>query len=410
VVLAITPTVLYFSRFAREDIYFAAITLGLVVAIFRFLDRPRAAGPTIIGVILALAFATKETTFITSGLLAIFFVAAIAFQARATRNWRSGSVVRAIGGVGWVPWAYGFAAFWIVFTLAFTVGLTHPDGLWAGIYKGLKYWAQQQKVGRGGEPWYFYFAVLFGEEWPTVLLAIVGAVLALLRPTLLRVFLVYFTVASLVVYAHASEKFSWLAMHQLMPMVLLAGIALQELWTARARVVRPLGVALAAVALAYAAYASWEANVKLRANPRDILVSTQSSEQVLQQVDRVFALDRAYYARRHQHLTITVDSGQGATFPYAWYFRHEPVGYIDMTTPNYVPQTQVLIMTEQGRAKLLPVLTAYQGRRFDFRVWWVRDWSKKFSPSAWWGYLAHRRPWNATGGMPEWIYVRRDVT
>jgi hypothetical protein len=175
-------------------------------------------------------------------------------------------------------------------------------------------------------------------------------------------------------------------------------------------VVRPLGVALAAVALAYAAYASWEANVKLRANPRDILVSTQSSEQVLQQVDRVFALDRAYYARRHQHLTITVDSGQGATFPYAWYFRHEPVGYIDMTTPNYVPQTQVLIMTEQGRAKLLPVLTAYQGRRFDFRVWWVRDWSKKFSPSAWWGYLAHRRPWNATGGMPEWIYVRRDVT
>ena len=41
VLLAIGPSYLYFSRFAREDIYFAAITLALFVVVFRFLDRPR---------------------------------------------------------------------------------------------------------------------------------------------------------------------------------------------------------------------------------------------------------------------------------------------------------------------------------------------------------------------------------
>src|SRR3954470_19822089 len=41
VLLAIGPSYLYFSRFAREDIYVAAITLALVVVAFRFLDRPR---------------------------------------------------------------------------------------------------------------------------------------------------------------------------------------------------------------------------------------------------------------------------------------------------------------------------------------------------------------------------------
>ena len=39
--LAFGPTFLYFSRFAREDIYFACITLALLAVTFRFLDRPR---------------------------------------------------------------------------------------------------------------------------------------------------------------------------------------------------------------------------------------------------------------------------------------------------------------------------------------------------------------------------------
>jgi hypothetical protein len=161
--------------------------------------------------------------------------------------------------------------------------------------------------------------------------------------------------------------------------------------------------------LAYSAYASFTVNAEHGANPREWLVSTQSSTDVKREAERVLALNRRLVARTGKEVTVTVDSGQGATFPYAWYFRHLPVGYIDMTTPNYVPNTQVLIMTEQARAKLLPDLAAYEGRRYRFRVWWVRDWSKKFSPSAWAKWLIGRTTWNPTGGMPEWIYVRRDV-
>ena len=51
--LAFGPTYLYFSRFAREDIYIASITLALLVVVFRFLDRPRRHHPALIGVLLA---------------------------------------------------------------------------------------------------------------------------------------------------------------------------------------------------------------------------------------------------------------------------------------------------------------------------------------------------------------------
>ncbi|HVL96272.1 MAG TPA: flippase activity-associated protein Agl23 [Solirubrobacteraceae bacterium] len=410
---AIGPTFLYFSRFAREDIYVAALNLGLIIAIFRFLDRPRAGGPAIIGVLLALAFATKESTFITSGLLTIFFAGALAVQVLLARSrgtgWRDAPLVRSVSAVGWVPWAYGFAAFWVTFALMFTVFLTDLPGLRAGLIDGLKYWHEQQGVGRGGEPWYFHIAVLFGEEWPVLLLAALGTVAVLDRLTLLHAFLVYFSFASLVVYSIAAEKFAWLAMHPLMPMILLAGVGAQAVLRAPTKAARALGAVVLAACLAYTSYASFLVNAKHPVDPREWLVSTQSSQDVKEVADEVLALDRRARARGGRGVTVTVDSGQGATFPYAWYFRHLGVGYIDMTTPGYVPETQVLVMTEQARSALLPELAAYDGRRFRFRVWWVRDWDRKFDPEAWLDWFVHRRTWNPTGGMPEWLYVRRDL-
>jgi uncharacterized protein (TIGR03663 family) len=410
VFLAIGPTYLYFSRFAREDIYIAAITLGLIVAMFRFLDRPRAGGPSIMAALLALSFATKESTFITGFVIFTFLVVAVPLQGRRAGGLRHGEIARAVRSVGWAPWAYALATFWLVFALMFTVFFTNPAGLWDGIHDGLDYWLSQQPENRGGEPWYFYLAVLFGEEWPMLVLGAVGIAWSVRHPTTLRLFLIWDFVLSLAIYSWASERFSWLVLHPLLPLILLAGIGVRAIWLTRARVPRIAGGLVVAACLAYAAYASWLVNARHGADPREWLVSTQSSTQVKQVAEQVLALDRRNRAARGKHVTVTIDAGQGATFPYAWYFRHLPVGYIDMTTPNYVPDTQVLVMTDQGRAAIMPALQAYEGRKFSFRVWWVRDWSRKFEPAAWWDWFTKRTTWNPTGGMTEWLYLRRDVS
>ena len=56
--LAFGPSYLYFSRFAREDIYVACLTLALIVVIWRFLDKPRKYYPALIG-LLRLAVASR---------------------------------------------------------------------------------------------------------------------------------------------------------------------------------------------------------------------------------------------------------------------------------------------------------------------------------------------------------------
>ena len=55
-----------------------AVTLALLVVTARFLDRPRAHQPALIGALLAASFATKETTFISVFVAGTFFLVAIA--------------------------------------------------------------------------------------------------------------------------------------------------------------------------------------------------------------------------------------------------------------------------------------------------------------------------------------------
>ena len=400
--LAFEPTYLYFSRFAREDIYVACITLALLVVTFRFLERPRRHQPALIGALLALSFATKETTFITVFVAGTFFLTVLGVQRARAPSWREVGLLRTVVSVGWAPWASALAAFVAVFTILFTTFLTHPHGLWDGIYTGLKYWLSQHGVGRGGESDAFYVVVLLGEEWPVLALGAIGAVVAFRRPTLLRLFLVWDFVVSLAVYSWAGEKFAWLVMHPLLPLLLLAGLGVQAIWAARGRWSGRVAAALAVVALAYTGLSSFWVNALHRADPRELLVSTQSSEEVKRVAEQVVA------QAGRSDVPVVVDSADGASFPYAWYFRHLDASYPDLSASGTLPPRSIAILTETSRDRLRAGLAGYRERQFAFRVWWVRDYGR-LTPDSAWDWLSRREPWSPTGGMPEWLEWSRSL-
>ena len=72
--LVFSPTLLYFSRFVRNDIYMALWTLGLVVCMWRYLDQGKARYLYIGAALLSLSFATKENSYITLLILASFLL------------------------------------------------------------------------------------------------------------------------------------------------------------------------------------------------------------------------------------------------------------------------------------------------------------------------------------------------
>ncbi len=71
--LLLSPTVLYFTRFARNDAYMAAWTLLLIIFLWKFWTEHKARYLYATAAVLSLAFATKENTFILMVVLAGFF-------------------------------------------------------------------------------------------------------------------------------------------------------------------------------------------------------------------------------------------------------------------------------------------------------------------------------------------------
>jgi uncharacterized protein (TIGR03663 family) len=404
----ISPAYLYFSRFVREDIYAACVTLAIIAAIFRFLDRPRRWHPSVILGLLAVSFAVKESTFITVAILAPFFVLALLWQRRTSGSLRSAPLAVTIRSVGRDSWISGVATFVLIYTLLFTTFLTNPHGLHDGLIEGIRYWLSQHSVNRGSQPPFYYLVVIPAYEWPALLLGAVGVVAVVRRPTLFGLFLVWDFVASLALYSAAGERMPWLVLHPLLPLLLLAGIGVQLLWTSRRAVAARAGLVATLLAAVWSIWTAAALSYAHPADPREMLVFTQTSVDVPHVRDRIFALDRSLLAHRGRHLRLEVDGWSGSGWPWGWYLRDLPVAYPDMSQPSFEPTGDAFIVTDVNRPGLLTSLKGYRGYRYHLRVWWVVDYGAG-SPGKWWSWFVHRHQWGPLGSTDQWLYVRNGL-
>jgi uncharacterized protein (TIGR03663 family) len=410
-ILCFSPSYLYFSRFAREDIYVACITLGLLIAVFRFLEHPRPWHPSLILGLLAASFATKETTYITVFVAGTFLLALMARDVVVFRGREAlrGSVVTAVRSLGPDAWIWGLVTFAGVFTLLFSTFLFHPEGLRDGVVKSLQYWLSQQPVQRGTQPWFYYLVVIPAYEWPVVILGALGVAAVVRRPTPVGAFLIWAFLLSLAVYTWAGEKMPWLTLHILLPLIFLAGIGFQAAWQRRRQLTGIAALAFAALGAMYTVHAATNLAFDHPADPAEILVYTQTSTDVPHVRDQLMAINRRVRNATGQPVRLEVDGWGGASFPWAWYLRDVPVAsFPDMSRPDYVPVAQSLLIAESNQPRLLPRLGSYTGYRFRLRVWWVQDYGRA-GLTQWVRWLIWRTPWNQEGTFDEWLYVRNDV-
>ena len=80
VLLTFSPTLLYFSRFLRNDIYIAVWTLAMVISIWRYLDVQKPGYLIGLAALMALSFATKEVTFIFVAIVIVFLDLMLAIE------------------------------------------------------------------------------------------------------------------------------------------------------------------------------------------------------------------------------------------------------------------------------------------------------------------------------------------
>jgi uncharacterized protein (TIGR03663 family) len=392
VLLCFSPTLLYYSRFAREELVLACVTLGFVAVAAQVVARPRRWHIELLGALLALSFATKEATFLH---VPIGIVAGVAW-------WRLRSPARRRLVIPLTWWLSGGAVFVLVFVILFGQFGTHLSGVLDGAYGGLRYWAHEHTLHRGGEDWFAYLILLVGYEVPLLVLGTIGAVWAVRRRHALGTGLSVAAVLTLAVYSYAGERFAWLLVTTLLPLALLAGLGVAALWRSGRLVTFAVAAPLAAVLI----WSNVQVQILRPNDPRELMTVAPTSATVPRIAERLRLRDARARAADRVRPTIEVDRNQGAGSPWSWYLRGLPAGYPDMGADAFVPHGDVVIVTDSFRAKLAPRLSAYDGRPFVLRGR-RPPMGSGFSAGGLVRWFVHRTPWAPVTREREWLYERR---
>ncbi len=247
---AISPCMVYFSRFLRHDIFQLFFTVALLVLLLMYFDKGKwqyAAGAA---VCTACGLCLKEDMPFTLLIFGSFFLFML-LNGRITlpHTWR-----RDLGSGLLIMVAIG--------ATCYTTFFTHPEMFFQAPFKAIEHWMGIHGQCRlcGGPYWYLFILGLY--EVPIALLAVVAAwqygirekgflevkngITSYInqlkerggffrpytgiedRSRFIFLLALYWTVLSMIFYGYVGEKVPWLIIHQLFPMILVAAYNIQS--------------------------------------------------------------------------------------------------------------------------------------------------------------------------------------
>src|SRR5512143_1375183 len=144
--IAVAPDIMYYSRFARNDILQLAWTLLAIIGLFGFIHERRPRYFVLGAAAIALVWATKETVFIFGFSAFAFLLVVFALEWLRRGNW---GLTKALRGVDIVTWIVAIVTALAIFVILYATFFTNFKGLYTGAVGAIQYWLAQQDVKRG---------------------------------------------------------------------------------------------------------------------------------------------------------------------------------------------------------------------------------------------------------------------
>lgn len=394
VLVTISPTVLYYSRFAIMDVLELLTASAALVCLNTIATRPSARPWVWLGIWTALAVSTKENAYVSAALVALVLGLLGSYYGWKTvigdaRAW----IWRSRIGV-----ATAVNVFLLIVIPVYTVLLRYPED-WSFPITAIKYWSAQHHVARVAGPWWYYLPRLALYEFLTLIAAAAWVWYRGQRLRAIEGFLCLFASASVVMYAYLGEKVPWLAVHQIWAFFPLAAAQLartfgpQGRWWSRALAVVGL---LATVVTTHTANFSYE-EISPHRHRVEALPYVQTTPEFR---------DLAKTVLKHEQSTddepVAAVDGIG-TWPLVWYWRHHPVRWsaIDKTIRPPVVITDV----EKASAVHLQLGSAYKRERIPVRAWWIME-SRPPTVREFFRYALQRQPWTEVGAANVIVFQR----
>ena len=260
--VAVSPDMVYFSRFLRHDIFMLFFSFLLLVAILYYLEYGKTRFAVIGAVAMAGGLCCKEEMPVIILIFASFFVVAIWLgKFRLPTGWKYDCILGAFIVLGIMSVLYSAFGFHIETLIGQNFALNTT-----GWYRAVEHWTEMHNQQRLGGPWFFYIPLFLLYELPIFILGAIGTLQFLLNgfnPSLLmhrlraRItyrgsvlptselaalslhqsktqkpaptksdnffrFCIYWMILMMAFYAVVGEKVPWLIIPQLLPMCFIA--------------------------------------------------------------------------------------------------------------------------------------------------------------------------------------------
>lgn len=388
---ALSPNLLYYTRFCRDDAWSLLGTAGLLLWLDEYLATKRVKDVAIAALWAAVAFASKENFYVLLALMVPSLAAAWMEPGRGLDVWNR---LRRL--IDWLE-VHGTAVlgalllFFVTSELLYTVFLVHPES-GNPAFVAISYWWGQHKMERVGGPKTFYLPRLLQYEFAILIPALAYAAARWRRLSFAERFVAGWAVSSVAMYAYLGEKAGWLMVHQVLPFLPLAGAA-WALLAEKGAAWRLAGAATAVASVVTALTLSFVYPV-LTPNSRkaESTIQVQTCPEMLGIVDEILRAGRA------GEVPAAIVSGE-AGWPLSWYVRFAPVNWQPPTGELRPP---VVVCDEADADKQAQVLgPGYTRDRVPFRAWWIPDnaWKPlRPSPGQLLKYVFTREAWDREDG------------
>ncbi len=384
--LAVSPGMVFFSRYAIHEMLLVFFTLALVLAAARWWESGRTRYLLAAAAAAAGMFTTKETAIITLAVLALAAACLGAYERLAPRV--LGRPTRFAPGPGATPpdglvetppgsarsrprrarqadplarfggrdrllvsLAGAAAVFGVIWVTLFSSLFTNvPDGIVDSL-RSLAIWTQTSSATQVSGP-LAYVAWMAEEELPILVLGLAGsAFVAWEGRSRFAIFAAAWATGLLLAYSLIGYKTPWLMLNWLLPYGLVAGYALARAWAARRQVVRLAAAGVFVGALALSAVQAAQLAFRDYDREENAYVYAQTQRDTLDLVDWLRAEDQRLGA--DGQLGIVVMSPD--YWPLPWYLRDDPnAGFyaevVDVEAPVQIVKEDQLAALPTGFA------------------------------------------------------------
>ena len=338
VLLAISPAMVFYSRYYVQEMLLVFFTLAAIACGWRHVRTKSIVWAALAGAAIGLAHATKETWVLAGAAMAAGLVLTVLWT-----RWRDGPQTPLRDCLR--PWAIvaGAVAAVVVAAIFYSSFGANLRGPLDSVLAFSSYWNKAVDDKLHDHPWHFYLQMLiayrpargfFWSEGLIVGLALAGFVAALTRKGLpdehkpLARFLAFYTLILTALYAAIPYKTPWCMLTFLSGMILLAGVGAVAL----VRLVpgRLLKAAVCVVLAAAAMHLGWQAcqlNFRFPADQRNPYVYAHTSPDVLNLAARMEQLAKVAPEGYNMQVHVIMPENY---WPLPWYlrrFNEDRVGY-----------------------------------------------------------------------------------